>query len=148
MESNDPSAWINTILSELSTSKSPDAAAAVENCGRACLKSSEGFEAIRNLRESVAHKDDMDLLFATYKAKLYDNRPSLYKKEETIYLEYTECACGMVTSGKVSHPFLCNCTVGYTRQIFETLFNRPVKVTLQKSILNGDTICLQEITVV
>lgn len=148
MESNDPSAWINTILSELSTSKSPDVAAAVENCGRACLKSSEGFESIRALRESVAHKDDLDLLFDTYKAKLYDNRPSLYKKDGTIYLEYTECACGMVTSGKVTHPFLCNCTVGYTRQIFETLFGRPVKVTLLKSILNGDSICLQEITVV
>ena len=147
MESNDPSAWINTILKELGTSPSSEAVAAVENCGRACLKSSEGFEAIRALRASVADKDDMDLLFDTYKSQLYDNRPTLSKKDGAIYLEYGECACGMVTSGKVTHPFLCNCTVGYTRQIFETLFGRPVDVALLKSILNGDGICLQKITI-
>jgi hypothetical protein len=37
--------------------------------------------------------------------------------------------------------------VGYSRKIFETLFSRPVKVTLIKSILNGDGICKQEILI-
>ena len=118
----------------------------MENCGRECLKHSESIQKITSLKNNIKDKNNIDLLFNAYKEKIYENNPNLYKEGEDIYLEYHSCGCGMVTDGGVSDPFLCNCTVGYTKQIFETLFDRPIKVYLMKSILRGDSICKQKIT--
>ncbi len=68
-------------------------------------------------------------------------------ENNTIHLTYNECGCGMVNEGGVTNPFLCNCTLGYTKAIFEKLFERPLKIELKKSILRGDSVCKQEITV-
>ncbi len=121
MENNDKTKWINTILQQMSKLEESQATAVLENCGRECLISSNMLEDIIKLRnEEVTDKDDTDLVFNTYKEKLYNNSPRITKKGRDIYLEYHKCECGMVTSGGVSDPFLCNCTVGYTKQIFET----------------------------
>lgn len=147
MEGNDPIQWINTVLQQMRRIKGDEAIIALENCGRKCLKSSNSHKTIENLRNNVNDKEDIDLLFHTYKEKIYENRPNLYQKSGKIYLEYHKCGCEMVTKNGVSDPFLCNCTVGYTKQIFETLFAKPVRVKLLASILNGDPICKQEIAV-
>lgn len=47
----------------------------------------------------------------------------------------------------MDNPFFCNCTRGYTKERFESLFGRPVQVKLLASILNGDNICKQAITI-
>ncbi len=145
MEGNDPIQWINTVLQQMSRINGAEIIIAMENCGRECLKSSNSHKIIENLRDSINDKEDIDLLFHTYKEKLYQNKPNLYKENDRIFLEYHECGCEMVTKKGVSAPFLCNCTVGYTKQIFETLFGKPVEVKLTASILNGDPICRQEI---
>ena len=146
MENNDRTKWINTVLHQMSKIEETQATTALENCGRECLKSSNSLENIKNLRNEITDKENTDLLFNTYKEKIYKNSPHIYKKGGDIYLEFQKCECGMVTNGGVTDPFLCNCTVGYTKQIFETLFGRPVKVKLMKSILNGDDICWQKIS--
>ena len=147
MENNDKTKWINTILSQMCQLKGDKATIVLENCGRECLKSSGSLERIEKLRNDVTDKNNIELLFNTYKKEIYQNRPNLYRENGTIYLEYQKCGCGMVTDGGVTNPILCHCTVGYTKQIFETLFNRSVKVKLMKSILNGDSICKQKIAV-
>ncbi|MCP4552932.1 MAG: hypothetical protein GY834_13025 [Bacteroidetes bacterium] len=146
MESNDKTKWINTVLHQMSKIEEIQAITALENCGRECLKSSDSFREIEKLRDEIKDKDNIDLLFDTYKEKIYKNSPCLYKDDTNIYLEYQNCGCGMVTNGGVIDSFLCNCTVGYTKQIFETLFGKPVNVQLLKSILNGDSICKQKIS--
>jgi len=146
MDTNDKTKWINTVLTQLRNTSSPQTITAIENCGRECLKSSGDFETVKKLREEIPDTEDMDLLFDAYKEKVYDSSPRLYKKDGDIYLKYHECSCGMVTRGGVTDPFLCHCTVGYTKQIFESWFKRPVQVTLLKSILKGDDICLQRLS--
>jgi len=147
MENNDKTKWINTILSQMGQLEGSQATIVLENCGRECLKSSGSLEKIEKLRNDTEDKNNIELLFNTYKEKIYQNIPNLYQDNEDIYLEYQKCGCGMVTVGGVTNPSLCNCTVGYTKQIFETLFGKPVKVKLMKSILNGDSICKQRISV-
>ena len=147
MENNNKRKWIDTVLLQMKELKVGQAALVIENCGRECLKLSGIVEKIEELRNGIKDKNDIKLLFKAYKEELYQNRPNLYTKNMDIYLEYQECGCGMVTDGGVTNPFLCNCTIGYTKQIFETLFDRPVKVKLLKSILNGDSICKQKITI-
>ena len=39
---------------------------------------------------------------------------------------------------KIRNPFFCNCGCGYTKEIFEELFDKFVKVELLQSILKGD----------
>ncbi len=146
METNDKTKWINTVLCQMSKTDGVQATTAMENCGRECLKTSPDFKLIQKLRGEVGGTEDADLLFSAYKENVYNNSPRLTKHGRDIFLEYHECACGMVTRGGVTDPFLCNCTVGYTKQIFETWFGRPVGVRLMKSILRGDGICLQKIT--
>jgi predicted hydrocarbon binding protein len=147
MENNDKADWINTILSQMGQFEGDQAAIVLENCGRECLKSSGSLEEIEKLRNDIEDKNNIELLLNIYKEKIYQNRPDLYWENGDIYLEYRKCGCGMVNDGGVTDPFLCNCTVGYTKQIFETLFAKPVQVKLIKSILSGDSICKQRISV-
>ena len=147
MESNNQARWINTVLNQLSKTDDAKSRKAVENCGRECLKSGSKLERVMEIRDEIDDKSDRDRLFNKYKAEIYNNSPNLYRHNNDIYLEYKECGCRMVTQGGVKDPFLCNCTVGYTKQIFETLFKESVEVTLLKSILKGDGICRQRISI-
>lgn len=99
-----------------------------------CLKSSDVLDKIDTIRKNIKNKSDIELLFKMYKENVYKNSPRLYMKGDIIYLQYNECGCGMVKTGGVTNPFLCNCTRGYTKAIFEKLFDRPVDVRLKKSI--------------
>lgn len=52
----------------------------------------------------------------------------------------TNCFCPNVnesTSGRY-----CNCSLGWQAHMFETIYVRPVEVTLEKSILRGDDTCI------
>lgn len=68
------------------------------------------------------------------------------KEGNAITLVFESCTCPMVREG-VRDPYLCHCTVGYTKNLFETLLGRPVRVNLLESILGGDRVCRQEIRV-
>ena len=50
------------------------------------------------------------------------------------------CNCPFIR-GKEAPAILCNCSLGTQKRIYESLFGRPVKVTLNKSVLRGDERC-------
>jgi hypothetical protein len=50
------------------------------------------------------------------------------------------CNCPFV-KGKEAPAILCNCSLGTQQRIYESLFGREVKVTLNKSVLHGDERC-------
>ncbi len=50
------------------------------------------------------------------------------------------CNCPFIRE-KEAPETLCNCSVGTQTKIYESLYNRPVKVTLDKSVLKGDERC-------
>ncbi len=147
MEDDKPFQWINVVLSEINLLEEKKGRKIIEKCGRDCAKSHDIANDCIKIRNEVENKNDFDHLFSLYKEKIYKNSPRLYKEAKIIYLEYHECGCPFVKSGKVENPFFCNCTRGYTKERFETLFGKPVKVELLKSILKGDKICKQAITI-
>jgi hypothetical protein len=67
-----------------------------------------------------------------------------YKKEEgtiTVNEKAREsCNCPFV-KGKDAPKILCSCSLGTQKHIYQSLFNRPVNVTLNKSVLQGDERC-------
>ncbi|WP_432664379.1 DUF6144 family protein [Wukongibacter baidiensis] len=141
MDANETRNWINTVLSEISNLNESQGEKILEKCGRSCSNLTGSRQSAKEIRDNIAEKDNIDLLFETYKKEVYNNSPLLYKENDIIYLEYHRCGCSMVETMKNIDPFLCNCTKGYSKAIFETLFDKPVDVQILKSILNGDEIC-------
>jgi predicted hydrocarbon binding protein len=50
------------------------------------------------------------------------------------------CNCPFVRE-KDAPAILCNCSLGTQKKIYESLYGRPVNVTLEKSVLRGDERC-------
>lgn len=100
-----------------------------------------------DVRKTVSDLSDIDEIFNAHKKDVYKGSPRLNKEGNTVYLEYHQCGCPMVEAMDGIDAFLCNCTKGHAKAIYETLFGREVDVEIQQSILNGDPICKLAITV-
>lgn len=137
--------WINVILDEASKLDDNKGIELLHVCGGECSKTSKFLEGAVTINNQFKIDNDCDTLFEAFK-KQYYNTPRLMKEGNTIILIFEECSCPMVKEG-INNSYLCNCTVGYTKKLFETLFNKPIKVDLEQSILKGNTICKQRIRI-
>lgn len=65
------------------------------------------------------------------------------KDKKTITGGYDQCYCGMVSKTRTRFPDLtyCHCSTGWYKQLFETALQKPVKVTIKKSIICGAKTC-------
>ena len=137
--------WINTILKEASNLDSGKGIELLYTCGRECSKSTVFLDGANNIRKQFERNVSMGTLFQAFKEQYY-NTPNFSMDGNKITLIFKTCTCPMVKQG-VSNPFLCNCTIGCSMQIFETLFGKPVEIKIKKSVLRGDNICEQEILI-
>ena len=137
--------WINVILHEVSKLDDNKGIELLHACGGECSKTSVILEGAVKIRNEFLKDEDPDQLFEAFKIRFY-NTSRLMKEGNKITLIFEACTCPMVKEG-VRNPYLCNCTVGYTKKIFETLFNRTVEVDLEQSILQGNKICKQLIRI-
>ena len=67
----------------------------------------------------------------------YDKEKGIIRVNEKIR---NTCNCPFVRE-KEAPGILCNCSLGTQKRIYESLFGRPVNVTLEKSVLRGDERC-------
>ncbi|MBU3186196.1 DUF6144 family protein [Clostridium estertheticum] len=68
-----------------------------------------------------------------------------YTKGE-LYLQFPFCPCPMLADvNNLNTDTWCQCTVGYSKVLFEKAFGCEVDVELLKSIKMGDDICLMKI---
>ena len=137
--------WINVILHELSKLDDNKGIILLHACGGECSKTSVLLEAAVKIRNEYKGDEDFDKLFEIFKTQYY-NTSRLTKEGNKITLIFEECTCPIVKEG-VSNSYLCNCTIGYSMKIFETLFNRTIVVDLEQSILKGNKICKQLISI-
>jgi predicted hydrocarbon binding protein len=135
----------NESLSELSKLKNNEGVNILKSCGEECCKESKLYEAARNIRNQYPDEKDNKKLFNAFKQQYY-NTSGLVKNGDKITLVFDKCTCALVEAG-VSNPYLCHCTTGYSKTIFETLFEKEVRVDLEKSILRGDKVCRQIIEI-
>lgn len=138
--------WINRVLTELSNLDNNYGIELLNQSGKDCCKSSELFQGAKNIRERFRKENNDDKLFSEFKTKYY-NSEKFTKEGEIITLIFEECTCPMVKRG-VNNLFLCNCTVGYSKHLFETLFEKKVTIDLEKSILRGNSVCVQKIKII
>lgn len=137
--------WIDLVLTELSELDDNKGAEILHSCGGGCTKSSILFEGAKKIHNKYKSEKNLDILFNEFKNNYY-NTPNLTKQNNKAVLIFDDCTCPLVITG-ISNSFLCNCTLGYSKKIFETLFDRNVGVELKESILNGDKICKQFISI-
>ena len=109
----------------------------MENCGRRCTGASTIEKAKRIKRNAQNLAELIDGLNKQHigggKLKLENNK---------INVEYGKCYCGMVskTKERFSSTY-CNCSRGYLLELFEQIFEKPVKVDLVESVIQGAKSC-------
>lgn len=133
--------WVNLVLNQLSKLKDDKGIEILNKCGEKCSKTSELLAGAVKINKKYANEENADIIFNAYKTQYY-NSSRLTKRGNAITLIFDTCTCPLVEEG-VSNAYLCNCTIGYTKNVFETLFNREVNVDLKRSILRGDKQCEQ-----
>ena len=72
--------------------------------------------------------------------------PEEYQRAQTeTEKRVARCFCPIVRfaiqNGKALSPSFCNCSAGYTRQLYEGIFQQPVRVEILESVLQGDERC-------
>jgi predicted hydrocarbon binding protein len=109
----------------------------MENCGRSCIgatiiqKAKKIKKNAKNLKELVDGFNKQHI--GGGKLKLEGNK---------IYAVYDRCYCGMVNKAKEKFSSTyCNCSRGWLLELFEKVFEKPVKIDLIESIIQGAKTC-------
>lgn len=137
--------WIESTLQELSKLSDNSASTIMNTCGKNCCEASVLYQNALTIRESYSSETSADVILQAFKAK-YPDTDALPKEGNRITLVFSECTCPLVKNG-VTNPFICNCTTAFSKHFFETLLGKKVEVTLEESILRGDSQCKQYITI-
>jgi predicted hydrocarbon binding protein len=109
----------------------------LENCGRGCI----GATIIEKARRVKKRARDLDKFVAGLNQQ-HIGGGKLRHEQAKIYVEYERCYCGMVskTKEKFSSTY-CNCSRGWLLELFEQVFEKPVKVELLQSAIQGAANC-------
>jgi len=115
----------------------PDACAAIlENTGRECARLGQ---------LQARFKGDADGYLAAIKVA-WGTDASWDKEKSVITVTVPEGPCGCPLVDAARTPALwCNCSVGYQKEAFETIFGRPVEASLKQSKLTGSARCIFEV---
>ncbi len=108
----------------------------LESTGRECAKVS---------RAGVSFKGDPEGYFAAAR-KAWGTEFAWDKERGVVTVAVAEGPCGCpLVSAKRTPAVWCNCSVGYQKEAFETIFGRPVKARLRESKLGGSKRCVFEV---
>ena len=121
----------------MAAAMTPEACAAIfEKTGRECAKLGQ---------LQVKFKGNPEGYFAATKKNW--GTDSSWDQEKgliTVAVSEGECGCPMVDN-KRTPAIWCNCSVGYQKEAFETVFGRPVQASLKESKLSGSKRCVFEV---
>jgi predicted hydrocarbon binding protein len=112
-------------------------------CGMKCCGSTQRNRAKQFMDES---KSVTELLAKLNEAGIGGGRLKLLD-ETMIVGGYDRCYCGRVKQTETPFPTdtYCHCSTGWYQSLFEAAFDKPVKVRLKQSILQGADTCEFEI---
>jgi hypothetical protein len=105
-----------------------------------------GRECARLGQLQTNYKGDPEGYFAAAR-KNWGTDFSWDKQKGVITVTVAEGACGCpLVDQQQTPPVWCNCSVGYQKEAFETIFARPVQARLKESKLGGSKRCVFEVT--
>ena len=113
----------------------------MKTCGSKCCGQGQRKTAKRMMSESSSFEEFLDKLS---KHGVKDGELE-YKMidDHTVIGKHNKCFCGQVKKSNelFKNKTYCQCSVEFNRIFFETALEKPVKVELKQSILNGDDYC-------
>jgi predicted ArsR family transcriptional regulator len=112
----------------------------MENCGRRCI-SPTTIDRVKRIKKNVKSLRELVDGLNTQVRRIPLGGP-LTLKGNKIQFTYGRCYCGMVnkTKRRFSSTY-CNCSRGWVLELFESIFEKPVKVELVSSIIQGAKQC-------
>ncbi len=120
----------------------------MEICGSKCCGKGQRKTAKKLMDESSSIDEFLEKL-SNYEVK-EDELEYRQINKNIIIGKHNRCFCGQVKkSDKLfkSNTY-CQCSVEFNKQFFEAAFEKPVKVELLRSILNGDEFCEFKIEII
>jgi predicted hydrocarbon binding protein len=106
----------------------------MESCGRACAHGGP-------IRAAKEHQGDLDNWLATL-AKWHGGEEYIRRDGDTVHVICAECLCPLVKDGPPRLPdTYCYCSLGWMREMFGTVVEKPVDVELVESIKRGGEEC-------
>ena len=111
----------------------------IQNMGRRCSGSIQMISDCKN---------DPDKYFKMLKERWHED--SHYDKEKgvikIISAERTECTCPLIDTKKTP-GYVCDCSLGWQKQTFETVLGKKVDVVIEESVLRGGKRCVFKVTI-
>jgi len=128
--------WKNAVIimeKELGTGKTKEILC---QCGQKCCGQGHRKTVRKKFEESKSMNEFLE------KISIKDVTYELFDKN-TIVAEYKRCFCGNVKNASTTFPNLtyCKCGTEFNRQYFSAAFQKPVKVELKNSVINGSDTC-------
>ncbi len=127
--------WLKTLMEGLDNELDEETKVKIlENCGRNCIPRSFASKA-KNCNKEAKNVDE----FLERLGKVWKH---VHREDGDVYVVYEKCYCPIVKtySGELSSTW-CNCSRGWTKELFEEALGKPVKVVLEKSVRQGDKEC-------
>lgn len=136
--------WIKNAVRRLEKEAGrPTARKVMQACGMKCCGPTQQKRAKQFMKESKSVKE---LLAKLNERGIGGGRLKL-KDPNTIVGGYDWCYCGRVKQTQQPFPTdtYCHCSAGWYKSLFEAAFDKPVKVKLKQSIIQGADSCEFEI---
>ena len=128
--------WFSGLMSGLESVDESAREVILHECGKACARSYTAGV----FQEAEKNSADMGAFLASLTARFPNSTYELLASG-TIRVRYSKCACDLVETGLVSSPLICGCSAHNLRENFEQALDKPVTVTLERSILQGSSYC-------
>ena len=120
----------------------------VENMCRA-LEDHFDKEEIIEIRKDCYCDENGRLQVANMVAVLNESGAGWYMEGKVLYTKMFVCECPMLEQGRIHQSLTwCHCTAGYSKALFEHIFERPVEVEVLQSIKQGFDYCLMRVEIV
>ena len=113
----------------------------MQSCGYSCLSNGTILKAKKAYAESSDIKEFLDKL-----NEQHIGGGSLHISNGKIIGIYTKCYCGLAKASKNLSPDYCNCSVGWFKKLFSSVFEKEIIVKKVNTILDGANQCTFEIT--
>ncbi len=105
----------------------------MELCGRACARGGAS-------RAAALCRGNLDRLL--YRLEEWIGKGNVQREGDLVRVVYPRCFCPMVALGPSRLPdTYCFCSLGWMKEMFETVLKRPVEVELHESIKRGGKCC-------
>jgi predicted ArsR family transcriptional regulator len=112
----------------------------MEDCGRRCI-SHTTIDRVKRIKKNTKNLEDLVNGLNVQWRRIPLGGP-LTLEGNKIHFAYSRCYCGMVSKTKERFsPTYCNCSRGWVLELFESIFEKPVKVELVSSIIQGAKHC-------